>query len=285
MGGAPSLGTACKIPGGTMRALSGLGTFVAQIRAALGWMTSSESVPPRWDDPRRDCTGRRRTVLWHILPDPFGNGKRQKPLYNDLLGTRTFVGSETKCYACATDVFGPRLKRLHSQPRNIFPGGRGRDAASLSRLELDRIVIARKELYACLVKWDFPSKIQHAMERKGPFLPPLHRPPPYGGERESTWRCFFPMSLRIFGWVNKEGGTQRGHKVRNEKQRRWLPQCYTTAQSSGNSSAILPGLCQSPFHGLFRESNSQRSPFRRSWPYFLPGIKTITKAEIWATVC
>lgn len=37
--------------------------------------------------------GRQRTVLRHIHPDPFGNGKRQKPLYNDLLGTRTFVGS------------------------------------------------------------------------------------------------------------------------------------------------------------------------------------------------
>lgn len=96
------------------------------------------------------------------------------------------MGSETKCCACATDVFGPRLKRLHSQPRNICPGGRGRDAASLSRLELDRIVIARKELYARLVKWDFSSKMQHAMERKGPFLPPLHHPPPYSGEKEST---------------------------------------------------------------------------------------------------
>jgi len=35
MGGALSLGTACKIPGGTMQAGSGPGIFVAQ-RAALG---------------------------------------------------------------------------------------------------------------------------------------------------------------------------------------------------------------------------------------------------------
>lgn len=76
--------------------------------------------------------GRQHLVLRHILPDPFGNGKRQKPLYNDLLGTRTFVGSETKCCTCATAVFAPWLKHLHSQLRNICPRGRGRDAASLS---------------------------------------------------------------------------------------------------------------------------------------------------------
>lgn len=39
MEGAPSLGAACKIPGGTTQAMQGLGIlgiFVAQVRAALG---------------------------------------------------------------------------------------------------------------------------------------------------------------------------------------------------------------------------------------------------------
>lgn len=199
-GGAPSLGTACKIRGGTTQAVLGLGIFAAPIRAALGWMTSSERVPPTWDDCRRDCMGRRPMVLRHILLDPFGNGKRQKTLSYDLLGTRTLVGSETKSCTCATDVFGPRLKCLHPQPRNICPKGRGKDAASLSRLELAHIVIARKELYARLVnEIFFSSKTQHAMERKkgGVHFCILSIAPLLWGERESTWKCFLQWAWRF----------------------------------------------------------------------------------------
>lgn len=107
-----------KIPGGAAQAGQGPGVFAAEIRAAPGWVTSSGSVPPCGDDGRRDCR-----ALRHTLPDPASNGERQKPLRNDLLGTRTSVGSETKrCCACATDVSGPWPRHLHSQPESVGLG-------------------------------------------------------------------------------------------------------------------------------------------------------------------
>lgn len=42
---------------------------------------------------------------------------------NDLLGTGTFMGSDTKCCACTTDVSGPWLRHLWSQPRSVGPWG------------------------------------------------------------------------------------------------------------------------------------------------------------------
>lgn len=132
--------------------------------------------------------GRQPMVLRHIIPDPFGNGKRQKPLSNDLLGTRTLVGSETKCCTCATDVFGPQLKHLRPQPGNIRPRGRGKDTASLSRLELALLLLLERSCMLVLLMSFFSSKIQHATERKKggihfclPRIAPL-----LWGEREST---------------------------------------------------------------------------------------------------
>lgn len=72
--GAPKLGTAHKILGGAMQGGRVRGVFAAEIRAAPGWVTSSWSIPPCGDDGRRDCR-----ALRHRLPDPAGDGERQKP--------------------------------------------------------------------------------------------------------------------------------------------------------------------------------------------------------------